>query len=151
ADPRAGRSHVGAGRRIGAPRPAGADTPDAEPDLVRHRASPLDDSPGRRHHRARARARRGDRTARGAGGAADRRLRGTLRDAAARSAQGGEAGGDVVIKSMTGFASVAHEDDRATIAVTVRTLNHRYLDIQLPLPQSLRAPESEVRTLITRP
>ena len=46
---------------------------------------------------------------------------------------------------MTGFASVAHEDDRATLAVTVRTLNHRYLDIQLRLPQSLGALESEVR------
>jgi len=55
-----------------------------------------------------------------------------------------------VIKSMTGFASVAHEDDRATLAVTVRTLNHRYLDIQLRLPQSLGALESEVRALITR-
>ena len=51
---------------------------------------------------------------------------------------------------MTGFASVAHEDDRATLAVTVRTLNHRYLDIQLRLPQSLGALESEVRALITR-
>jgi len=42
-----------------------------------------------------------------------------------------ETGGDVVIKSMTGFASVTHEDERATMTVTIRALNHRYLDLQL--------------------
>jgi uncharacterized protein (TIGR00255 family) len=55
-----------------------------------------------------------------------------------------------VIKSMTGFASVTREDDRATIAVTIRTLNHRYLDVQLRIPQSLAAVEADVRTLIGR-
>jgi uncharacterized protein (TIGR00255 family) len=53
-----------------------------------------------------------------------------------------------MIKSMTGFASITHEDNRATIAVTVRSLNHRYLDLQLRMPQSLAAVESEVRALI---
>ena len=42
-----------------------------------------------------------------------------------------------MIKSMTGFASLSHEDERATIAVTIRAVNHRFLDIQLRLPQSL--------------
>jgi uncharacterized protein YicC (UPF0701 family) len=37
---------------------------------------------------------------------------------------------------MTGFASLTHEDERATIAVTVRAVNHRFLDLQLRLPQS---------------
>jgi len=32
---------------------------------------------------------------------------------------------------MTGFAAVTREDDRATVAVTIRSLNHRYLDLQL--------------------
>ncbi len=41
----------------------------------------------------------------------------------------------VVIKSMTGFAAVSREDERATIAVTIRALNHRYLDLQLRVPQ----------------
>src|SRR4026208_551616 len=41
-----------------------------------------------------------------------------------------------MIKSMTGFASLTHEDERATIAVTVRAVNHRFLDLQLRLPQS---------------
>src|SRR5213593_3675643 len=55
-----------------------------------------------------------------------------------------------MIKSMTGFASVTREDDRATIAVTIRALNHRYLDVQLRIAQPLAAIESEVRALIGR-
>ena len=35
---------------------------------------------------------------------------------------------------MTGFAAVTREDERATMAVTIRSLNHRYLDLQLRVP-----------------
>jgi uncharacterized protein (TIGR00255 family) len=55
-----------------------------------------------------------------------------------------------MIKSMTGFASVAREDERATAAVTIRSLNHRYLDLQLRIPQSLAAIEPDVRALVGR-
>src|SRR5437879_2667673 len=55
-----------------------------------------------------------------------------------------------MIKSMTGFASVTVEDDRATVAVTIRALNHRYLDLQLRIPQSLASIESDVRALVGR-
>jgi uncharacterized protein (TIGR00255 family) len=55
-----------------------------------------------------------------------------------------------MIKSMTGFAAVTREDDRATIAVTIRALNHRYLDLQLRVPQSLAAIEGEVRALVAK-
>jgi uncharacterized protein (TIGR00255 family) len=55
-----------------------------------------------------------------------------------------------MIKSMTGFASVNREDDRATMAVTIRALNHRHLDLQLRIPQSLAAIESDVRALVAR-
>ena len=51
---------------------------------------------------------------------------------------------------MTGFASVNSEDDRATIAVTVRSLNHRHLDLQLRIPQSLAGIESDVRALAAK-
>jgi len=51
---------------------------------------------------------------------------------------------------MTGFASVNSEDDRATVAVTIRSLNHRHLDLQLRIPQSLAAIESEVRALAAK-
>jgi len=49
---------------------------------------------------------------------------------------------------MTGFASITREDDRATIAVTMRSVNHRYLDLQLRVPQALAAIESELRALV---
>jgi uncharacterized protein (TIGR00255 family) len=55
-----------------------------------------------------------------------------------------------VIKSMTGFASVNSEDDRATVAVTIRSLNHRHLDLQLRIPQSLAPIESEMRALAAK-
>src|SRR5215216_3354725 len=53
-----------------------------------------------------------------------------------------------MIKSMTGFASIAREDDRATIAVTIRAVNHRYLDLALRSPQALAAIEADIRALV---
>jgi uncharacterized protein (TIGR00255 family) len=55
-----------------------------------------------------------------------------------------------MIKSMTGFASLTHEDDRATLAVTVRSVNHRFLDIQLRMPQLLAELEPRVRALLQK-
>jgi uncharacterized protein (TIGR00255 family) len=55
-----------------------------------------------------------------------------------------------MIRSMTGFASVNSDDDRATINVTIRAVNHRHLDLQLRIPQSLAAIESEVRALVAQ-
>lgn len=55
-----------------------------------------------------------------------------------------------MIKSMTGFASLTHEDDRATIGVTVRAVNHRFLDLQLRIPQSLADLEPRVRSLLQK-
>ena len=55
-----------------------------------------------------------------------------------------------MIKSMTGFAALTREDERATIAVTVRAVNHRHLDLQLRSPQSLSAIEAELRALVAR-
>jgi uncharacterized protein (TIGR00255 family) len=55
-----------------------------------------------------------------------------------------------MIRSMTGFAALTREDERATINVTVRTLNHRHLDLQLRLPSSLAQLEADVRALVGR-
>jgi uncharacterized protein (TIGR00255 family) len=55
-----------------------------------------------------------------------------------------------MIKSMTGFASLTHEDERATIGVTVKTVNHRFLDVQLRIPQSLAEVESRMRALLQK-
>lgn len=51
---------------------------------------------------------------------------------------------------MTGFASVAHEDEGASMTVTIRSVNHRFLDLQVRVPQTLSALESEVRALTAR-
>ena len=51
---------------------------------------------------------------------------------------------------MSGFAVATREDERATIAVTIRTLNHRYLDLQLRVPQTLAAVEADVRALVAK-
>jgi len=55
-----------------------------------------------------------------------------------------------MIKSMTGFAALTQEDERVTIAVTVRAVNHRHLDVQLRSPQSLSAIEGEIRGLVAK-
>ena len=55
-----------------------------------------------------------------------------------------------MIKSMTGFASLTHEDERATIGITVRAVNHRFLDLQLRIPQSLADLEPRVRALLQK-
>jgi uncharacterized protein (TIGR00255 family) len=54
------------------------------------------------------------------------------------------------IKSMTGFASATRESERGTLAVTIRALNHRHLDLQMRTPQSLAAIEGELRAVIAR-
>ena len=47
----------------------------------------------------------------------------------------------LMIKSMTGFASLTRDDEAATIAVTIRSVNHKFLDLQLRVPPSLAAVE----------
>ena len=55
-----------------------------------------------------------------------------------------------MIKSMTGFATAAIENDDGVVGVTVRSVNHRYLDVQLRLPSSLSDREPSLRTAIQR-
>jgi uncharacterized protein (TIGR00255 family) len=55
-----------------------------------------------------------------------------------------------MIKSMTGFASLTHEDDRATIGLTIRAVNHRFLDVQLRIPSSLGDLEPRIRALLQK-
>ena len=49
---------------------------------------------------------------------------------------------------MTGFGSISHEDNIASVNVTVRSVNHRYLDIQLRLSSHLAEIEPKLRELI---
>ena len=55
-----------------------------------------------------------------------------------------------MIKSMTGFASLTHEDERATLGVTIRSVNHRFLDLQVRVPASLADLEPRVRSLLQK-
>ncbi len=49
---------------------------------------------------------------------------------------------------MTGFATLSFEDERATIGITLRSVNHRYLDIQLRTPQWLSQIEGRLRSRV---
>ena len=53
-----------------------------------------------------------------------------------------------MIKSMTGFASLTHENAHATIAVSVKTVNHRFLDLQLRLSAAVTDLEGRIRQLV---
>ena len=53
-----------------------------------------------------------------------------------------------MIKSMTGFAALTRDDERGTISVTIKAVNHRFLDLQLRAPASLAAFESKVRAVV---
>ena len=53
-----------------------------------------------------------------------------------------------MIKSMTGFASLTKDDPSASIGVTLKSVNHRFLDLQLRTPGSLAALESRIRALV---
>lgn len=55
-----------------------------------------------------------------------------------------------MFRSMTGFASLTREDPQGTVGVTLRAVNHRYLDVQVRLPQALMAWETKLRGAIQR-
>ena len=53
-----------------------------------------------------------------------------------------------MIKSMTGFASLTRDGEAATVTVTVKGVNHRFLDLQLRMPSALAPVESRLRALV---
>ena len=55
-----------------------------------------------------------------------------------------------MIKSMTGFASLTRDDETGAVVVTVRSVNHKFLDLQLRIPPSLAPIESRLRALVQR-
>ena len=54
-----------------------------------------------------------------------------------------------MIHSMTGYASTTRELATAALSVEIRSVNHRYLDLQFRLPEELRALETGLRELAT--
>jgi uncharacterized protein (TIGR00255 family) len=55
-----------------------------------------------------------------------------------------------MIKSMTGFASLTREHELATVAVSVKAVNHRFLDLQVRLPTALNDAEPRVRQIVSQ-
>lgn len=51
-------------------------------------------------------------------------------------------------KSMTGFGQARYEDDQYAISVEVKTLNSKFLDVNMRLPRAFNDKELEVRNLI---
>src|SRR5215471_6830445 len=49
---------------------------------------------------------------------------------------------------MTGFASITREEGGQQATVTVKSVNHRFLDLVIKAPQTLAAIESRVRALV---
>ena len=54
-----------------------------------------------------------------------------------------------MIASMTGFAAAAAELPGCSLTVELRSVNHRYLDVQVRLPDELRALDGMLRDLLT--
>ena len=55
-----------------------------------------------------------------------------------------------MIKSMTGFASLTRDDEAAAIGVTIRSVNHRFLDLQLRVPPTIADVEPRLRGLVQK-
>ena len=53
-----------------------------------------------------------------------------------------------MILSMTGYATASAELDSGSLTLELRAVNHRYLDIQLRMPDELRSIESALREAI---
>ena len=54
-----------------------------------------------------------------------------------------------MIYSMTGYAITTKEPPQGTLSLELRSVNHRYLDIQFRLPDKFRVLEPSMRELIT--
>ena len=49
---------------------------------------------------------------------------------------------------MTGFASVSREEAGDRVSVTIKSVNHRFLDVQIKAPQALGGLEGRIRGLL---
>lgn len=53
-----------------------------------------------------------------------------------------------MIRSMTGFASVSRELEGDTVHVTLKSVNHRFLDVAIRMPQAFASLEPRVRAVL---
>ena len=54
-----------------------------------------------------------------------------------------------MIRSMTGFARRERQGPWGALVCELRTVNHRYLEISLRLPDELKALDNDIRQTIT--
>lgn len=52
--------------------------------------------------------------------------------------------------SMTGFARIESQNTWGTLACEIRSVNHRYLEVSLKLPETLRSIETSLRTALKK-
>ena len=57
---------------------------------------------------------------------------------------------DAVIRSMTGFARVQETNGAGSITWELRSVNHRYLELGIKLPEDFRQHEAKIRKLSTK-
>ncbi|KAJ51498.1 uncharacterized protein (TIGR00255 family) [Clostridium tetanomorphum] len=55
-----------------------------------------------------------------------------------------------MIKSMTGFGRATFEDSSRSFVVEIKSVNHRYCDINIKMPKSLISLEDKIRATIQR-
>ncbi len=55
-----------------------------------------------------------------------------------------------MIRSMTAFGATRFESAHGTVSAEIRSVNNRYLDLTLRLPEELRFAEMQVRELVGR-
>jgi uncharacterized protein (TIGR00255 family) len=53
-----------------------------------------------------------------------------------------------MMKSMTGFATASQDGDGGAVAVTLRAVNHRFLDLQVRLPPAIADLEPRIRAAV---
>ena len=53
-----------------------------------------------------------------------------------------------MIKSMTGFGRAEFADEKRKFTVEIKSVNHRYLDVNIKMPKKLNFFESTIRTLL---
>jgi uncharacterized protein (TIGR00255 family) len=55
-----------------------------------------------------------------------------------------------MIRGMSGFGQARAENDKLKVLVQVRTLNHRYLDCTVYMPETLRSLESDIKAIVKK-
>jgi uncharacterized protein (TIGR00255 family) len=53
-----------------------------------------------------------------------------------------------MIKSMTGFGRGSHEDEHRSFTVEIKSVNHRYCDLNIKLPKNLISLEDKIRKTV---